>query len=49
MYSNLQPVVTAVVAIAAGQDVFTWNKPVALVLIIIGVYLVTTSRAKGQG
>ena len=49
MYSNLQPVVTAVVAIAAGQDVFTLNKPVALVLIIIGVYLVTTSRAKGQG
>lgn len=46
MYSNLQPVVTACVAIAIGQDIFTWNKPVALVLIIIGVYLVTTSRAK---
>ncbi|MCR4965611.1 MAG: DMT family transporter [Bacteroidales bacterium] len=49
MYSNLQPIVTACVAIAVGQDVFTWNKPVALVLIIIGVYLVTTSRAKAQG
>lgn len=48
MYSNLQPVVTAIVAIAFGQDIFTWNKPVALVLIIIGVYLVTTSRAKGE-
>lgn len=46
MYSNLQPLVTAVVAIAIGQDIFTWNKPVALVFIIIGVYLVTTSRAK---
>ncbi len=46
MYSNLQPLVTATVAIAFGQDIFTWNKPVALVLIIIGVYLVTTSRAK---
>lgn len=46
MYSNLQPVVTACVAIAFGQDIFTWNKPVALVLILIGVYLVTTSRAK---
>ncbi|MBO2524208.1 MAG: EamA family transporter [Bacteroidetes bacterium] len=46
MYSNLQPVVTACVAIALGQDIFTWNKPVALVLILIGVYLVTTSRAK---
>lgn len=46
MYSNLQPVVTACVAIALGQDIFTWNKPVALVLILIGVYLVTTSRSK---
>ena len=46
MYSNLQPLVTACVAIALGQDIFTWNKPVALVLIVIGVYLVTTSRAK---
>ena len=46
MYSNLQPVVTSCVAIALGQDIFTWNKPVALVLIVAGVYLVTTSRAK---
>ena len=46
MYSNLQPVVTSVVAISTGQDAFTWNKPVALVLIAIGVYLVTSSRAK---
>ncbi len=46
MYSNLQPVVTACVAIFFGQDIFTWNKPVALLLIICGVYLVTTSRAK---
>ncbi|MBO4645190.1 MAG: DMT family transporter [Bacteroidales bacterium] len=48
MYSNLQPVVTACVAIAVGQDIFTWNKPVALVLILAGVYLVTTSRAKRE-
>ena len=48
MYSNLQPVVTAVVAIALGQDIFTWNKPVALVLIAIGVYLVTTSRSRAD-
>ena len=46
MYSNLQPIVTACVAIALGQDIFTWNKPTALVLILFGVYLVTTSRAK---
>ncbi|MBQ6071255.1 MAG: DMT family transporter [Bacteroidales bacterium] len=49
MYSNLQPVVTACVAIALGQDIFTWNKPVALLLIVVGVYLVTTSRAKDNG
>ena len=49
MYSNLQPVVTSCVAIALGQDIFTWNKPVALVLILAGVYLVTTSRAKEDG
>lgn len=48
MYSNLQPVVTACVAIAFGQDIFTWNKPVALVLIAVGVYLVTTSRARDE-
>lgn len=46
MYSNLQPIVTSSVAIVLGQDIFTWNKPVALVLILTGVYLVTTSRAK---
>ena len=46
MYSNLQPIITAALAIAVGQDVFTWNKPVALLLVIFGVFLVTTSRAK---
>ena len=46
MYSNLQPIITAALAIAVGQDIFTWNKPVALVLVIFGVFLVTTSRAK---
>ena len=48
MYSNLQPIITAALAIAIGQDVFTWNKPVALILIIFGVFLVTTSKAKGD-
>ena len=46
MYSNLQPIITAALAIAVGQDIFTWNKPIALVLVIFGVFLVTTSRAK---
>ena len=46
MYSNLQPIITAALAIAIGQDIFTWNKPVALALVIFGVFLVTTSRSK---
>jgi len=46
MYSNLQPIITAALAIAIGQDVFTWNKPIALLLVIFGVFLVTTSRSK---
>jgi drug/metabolite transporter (DMT)-like permease len=48
MYSNLQPIVTAALAIAIGQDVFTWNKPVALILVIFGVFLVTTSKSKAD-
>ena len=48
MYSNLQPIVTAALAIAVGQDIFTWNKPVALVLVIFGVFLVTTSRSRAD-
>ena len=48
MYSNLQPIVTAALAIAIGQDVFTWNKPVALLLVIFGVFLVTTSKSKAD-
>lgn len=48
IYSNLQPVVTSTMAILVGQDVFTWNKPAALALIGIGVYLATTSRARAD-
>lgn len=40
-YTNLQPIVTALIAITIGQDILTWDKPVALVLVLIGAYLVT--------
>ena len=43
---NLQPIVASVVAIFVGQDVFSWDKPIAAVLVIAGAYVVTTSRAK---
>lgn len=41
IFMNLQPLVASLAAIAVGQDYFTWDKPVAAMLIIIGVLLVT--------
>jgi len=41
IYTNLQPVVASLIAIAVGQDLFTWDKPVAAVLVLLGAYLVT--------
>ncbi|MDR0982653.1 MAG: DMT family transporter [Culturomica sp.] len=46
MYSNIQPIVASTVAIVVGQDVFSWDKPLAAVLVLYGVYLVTQSRAR---
>jgi drug/metabolite transporter (DMT)-like permease len=41
IYMNLQPVVASIVGIMAGQDYFSWDKPVAAFLVISGVVLVT--------
>ena len=41
MYSAIQPLTASTAAIIIGQDVFSWDKPLALILIIAGVYLVT--------
>lgn len=41
VYTNLQPIVASFVAIALGQDVLTWDKPVALVLVLLSAYLVS--------
>lgn len=46
IFMNLQPIVAAVVAILIGQDVFTWDKPIAVVMVITGVYLVTRTKKK---
>ena len=46
MYNNLQPLVASVVAIIIGQDVFTWDKPLALVLIVSGVFIVTQTKSR---
>lgn len=46
MYNNLQPIIASVIAILIGQDIFSWDKPVAALLVFTGVYLVTQSKAK---
>lgn len=43
IYTNIQPVVASMVAIAVQQDVFTWDKPLAGLLVLVGAYLVTIS------
>lgn len=45
MYNNIQPVVASVLAIAVGQDVWSWDKPVAALLVFAGVYLVTQTKS----
>ena len=46
MYNNLQPMVASTIAIVIGQDVFSWDKPVAAALVFTGVYLVTGSKSR---
>ena len=41
MYSNIQPLTASTAAIIIGQDLFSWDKPLALILIIFGVFLVS--------
>jgi drug/metabolite transporter (DMT)-like permease len=44
VYTNLQPIVASVVAITVGQDVLTWDKPVAAVLVLLGAWLVSKEK-----
>lgn len=44
VYTNLQPVVASLVAMFIGQDIFTWDKPVAGILVLLGAWLVTRGR-----
>jgi drug/metabolite transporter (DMT)-like permease len=46
MYNYVQPLVASIIAISFGQDTFSWIKPIAAVLIFLGVYLVTTSKSR---
>ena len=46
IYTNLQPVIASFVAILLGQDVITWDKPVAGALVLISAYIVTVVTEK---
>ncbi len=48
MYSNLQPLIASGIAIRLGQDQFSWDKLVAAALVMIGVTLVTRSKAHAE-
>lgn len=47
VYTNLQPVVASFVAIAIGQDLLSWDKPVSLALVLLSAWIVTNSQQKG--
>lgn len=46
IYTNLQPIIASFVAIIIGQDVLTWDKPIAAVLVLLSAYIVTVVTAK---
>ncbi|MCI6619693.1 MAG: EamA family transporter [Prevotella sp.] len=46
IYTNLQPIVASFIAIAIGQDLFSWDKPVALLLVLLSAYLITQREEK---
>lgn len=48
MYNYLQPLVSSVVAVVMGMDVFGWEKTLAGVLVFLGVYVVTSSKSRAQ-
>lgn len=48
VYMNLQPVVASVIAIIVGQDNFSIDKPIAAALVLVGAYIVTTSKSKEE-
>ncbi|MBO8415646.1 MAG: EamA family transporter [Proteobacteria bacterium] len=46
IYMNLQPVTAAITAIAVGMDAFSWDKPLALLLVLSGAYIVTARHSR---
>ena len=48
MYNYVQPIVSSLVAVAIGMDVFGWKKGLAALLVFAGVYVVTLSKSRAQ-
>ena len=48
LYSYLQPIIAAAIAIATGMDSLTWQKILATVLVVGGVIVVNRSRKADQ-
>ena len=49
IYMNLQPIVASATAILIGMDTFSWDKPAALLLVLLGAFIVTADKpAKGE-
>jgi drug/metabolite transporter (DMT)-like permease len=48
MYNYLQPIVSSLLAVAMGMDVFGWTKGAASALVFLGVYIVTQSKSRAQ-
>ncbi|WMI68120.1 DMT family transporter [Mangrovimonas sp. YM274] len=46
IFMNLQPIIASIVAMLVGQDHFTWDKPIAVILVVIGVSMVVQKRHK---
>ncbi len=46
VYTNLQTIVASFVAIIIGQDIFSWDKPVALVLVLLSAYIVNVAASR---
>jgi len=48
MYNYLQPLVSSLVAVALGMDMFGWEKSGAAIMIFLGVYIVIQSKSRAQ-
>ena len=48
MYNYVQPVVSSIVAVVIGMDIFGWKKALAALLVFLGVYIVTQSKSRAQ-